>query len=267
MTNLKKQSGVAVTFDANELILGKGVVSEPVHTRSLEEARPYLMDRNAVSRRKNLYLMYRDVHNQQDEALFRKHGIRYDITVLFPGTLGGKKGEYIKTIGHTHPAMEVYEVLQGEAVFCLQYTGKKQNDVFYIGATKGEKVLIPSGMGHVTINIGTEPLILADLFSDTVKSDYSLFKKNHGASYWVCAPEFTNEGLTLAKNKRYKDIGDVLIGVPDTLATLGLSKKKSLYISFIEDPKLFNFLTDRKKESQLLKKGSLFVINWQGRLD
>lgn len=264
--NLKKQSGLAAIFEKDVITLGKGVVSEPVHMRSLEDARPYLMESTAASRRKNLYLMYRDAHKQEDEALFRKYGIRYDITVLFPGTLGGKNGEYIKTIGHTHPAMEIYEVLHGTALFCLQTVGNKENDVFYIGATKGQKILIPSGIGHVTINIGDEPLILADLFSDTVKSDYSLFKKRHGAAYWVCPPEWAGEGLTLTKNKKHTDIGEVLIGEPDSLADIGLPTQKPIYTSFIVDPKTFAFLTDKKKEAQMLKKTPLFVINWKGKL-
>ncbi len=266
MINLKKQSGISVTFDDDVMTLGKGIISEPIHMRSLEDARPYLMKQKATSRRKNLYLMYRDVHREQDEALFRKHGIRYDITVLFPGTLGGKNGEYIKTIGHTHPAAEIYEVLHGDALFCLQQVGNKQNDVFYINAKKGEKVLIPAGIGHVTINIGDEPLILADLFSDSIKSDYSLFKKRHGAAYWVSPPEFMGEGLTLTKNKRHTDIQEVLLGQPEALDSIGLSVKKPIYTAFIEDPKTFKLLTDHKKEVQLLKKTPLFVINWKGKL-
>lgn len=266
MINLKKQSGLSATFENDQLKLGKTIISEPVRVRALEDARPYLMDQKATSKRKNLYLMYRDVHRSEDEALFRKNGIRYDITVLFPGTIGGKHGEYIKTIGHTHPAAEIYEVLHGDALFCLQQVGNKLNDVFYINAKKGEKVLIPAGIGHVTINIGAEPLILADLFSDRIKSDYSLFKKRHGAAYWVSPPEYMGEGLTLTKNKKHTDIKEVLLGHPETLDPIGLTTKKPVYTAFIEDPKVFALLTDRKKEAQILKKNPLFVINWKGEL-
>ena len=188
MLNLKKQSGLPITFDGKTIRLGKGVVSEPMHARTLEDARAYLMDGKANMRRKDLYLMYRDVHRVDDETIFRKHGIRYDITVILPGTIGGKKGEFIRTIGHTHPAPEIYEVLAGEAMFTLQQFNEKNNGTFYIAATKGEKVLIPSGYGHITVNTGEEPLILADLFADHIKSDYSIFKKKHGAAYWVLPP-------------------------------------------------------------------------------
>lgn len=265
MLNLKKQSGLPAHFANNAVIFGKGVVFEPVRIRSLDDARPYLMDKNATSRRKNLYLMYRDPHLAYDEALFRKHGIRYDITVLFPGTIGGKNGEYIKTIGHTHPAAEIYEVLRGQALFILQRT-EEQGDLYYISATKGEKVIIPSGYGHITVNIGSEPLILADLFSDTVKADYSFFRKRHGAAYWVCAPEFTKDGLILSENKGHKNIGAMHMGVPASLDAIGLPAKSPLYTLFISDPKRFSFLTDPKKESVLTKKTPLFDISWSGKL-
>ncbi|OGM95199.1 hypothetical protein A2524_03960 [Candidatus Wolfebacteria bacterium RIFOXYD12_FULL_48_21] len=266
MLTLKKQSGLQLAFDDDAITLGKGVVSEPVHARTLEDARPYLMDKHATARRKNLYLMYRDMHREQDESIFRKYHIRYDITVLFPGTLGGKKGEYIRTIGHTHPAAEIYEVLAGEAMFVVQQIGAKQNDVFYIAATKNEKVLIPSGYGHITINVGTEPLILADLFSDSIKSNYSFFKKRRGAAFWVLLSPWEAEGITLAENKAHKDAGEVALGTPADLSKLGFPKKTPLYTLFTEDPTRFDILTNPKKEVIATKKTPLFTVNWKGKL-
>ncbi|EKD24283.1 MAG: hypothetical protein ACD_81C00062G0003 [uncultured bacterium] len=266
MKNLKKQSGLGITFDTDTISLGKGVVSEPMHARSLEDARPYLMDKKATSRRKNLYLMYRDVHQQKDEQIFRTNKIRYDITVIFPGTIGGKDGEYIRTIGHTHPAAEVYEVLSGNALFALQQTGKKTNDVFYIAANKGEKVLIPSQYTHITINIGSEPLILADLFADFVQSDYSDTKKNRGVAYWVLPPAWEQTGFTLAENTAYKNVGETSFGVPAELSSLNIPFNTPLYTLFVEDPKRFSFLTKKKDEVSIVKKTPLFEVNWQGKL-
>ena len=266
MLNLKKQSGVSIAFDGKTIHFGKGVISEPMHARTLKDALPYLMDNKAPARKRNLYLMYRDVHRVDDENVFRKHGIRYDITVILPGTIGGKKGEYIRTIGHTHPAPEIYEVLAGEAMFILQQFNAKNNSAFYIAATKGEKILIPSGYGHITVNTGEEPLILADLFIDRIKSDYLIFKKKQGAAYWVLPPEWEVKGITLAENKAYKNIGEVSLGTPSDLSPIGLPQKTPIYTLFTEDPKRFSFLTDPKKEVLIAKKGPLFIINWQGKL-
>ncbi len=266
MLNLKKQSGLTASFKDNVVIFGKGVISEPVTIRTLEEARPYLMDAKATSRRKNLYLMYRDPHREEDEDVFRNHHVRYDITVLFPGTIGGKKGEYIKTVGHTHPAPEIYEVLSGEATFVLQET-KTTEETFVINATAGMKVLIPTGFSHVTVNTGTKPLILADLFDDRVKSDYSLLKKRRGAPYWVLPSSLgLQAGLTLAKNPSYTHKGIVSLGLPNRSETYGVPTDEPLYTAFINHPDTFAFLTDSKKATQIFKKGLLFEIKWSGIL-
>lgn len=260
--NLKKQSGLPMTFDIDAIRFGTDVAFEPVHARTLEDARPYLMDKAATSRRKNLYLMYRGPHNQKDEAIFKKHGVRYDITVLFPGTIGGKKGEYIKTIGHTHSAAELYEVLHGTALFVLQeITG--ENRVFYIKATQGEKIIIPPEFGHITVNIGYEPLILADLFKADVQSDYSFFKKHRGAAYWVCPPEWSAEGMTLVQNTKHKQVGEVVIGTPADYSKLGLTQKAPIYTAFMNNPKAFAFLRDPKKAWKILDTCGLCYAEWE----
>lgn len=266
MRNLKKQSGLAVSFDGEEIILGNDVFSKPMHARTLADARPYLMDEKATSRRKNLYCMYRDAHLHQDESVFRKNGVRYDITVIFPGTLGGKNGEYLRTIGHTHPAPEIYEVLDGHAMFVLQQTTKSGNATFYISATKGEKIIIPSGYGHVTVNIGKKPLILADLFSDSIPSDYSLFKKHRGAAYWVLPPVQKKDLFTLSENESYTDIGTVSLGTPPSLLSLGIQSNVPLYTQFIKNPDHFRFLTKHKKVINTPKSMPLCTITWQGTL-
>lgn len=266
MVYLKKQSGIPLTFAGDAIAFGKDIIGEPEHARMLEDARPYLMEKTATSRRKKLYLMYRDVHRVQDEAIFRKNRIRYDITVIFPGTLGGKNGEYIRTIGHAHPAAEIYEVLDGEALFILQQIGGMQHDLYYITASKGEKMIIPSGYGHVTVNKGDTPLILADLFADSIRSDYSFFKKHHGPAYWVTPPAGETDDFTLTENPAHKNIGEFTLGIPADLSTIGLPRKKSLYALFTEDPKRFSFLTDQKKEAQLLKKATITTVEWRGKL-
>lgn len=274
MIDLRNQSGLSVAFNGNMIEFGKGIVSEPVHARTLEDARPYLMDEDATFRRKNLYLMYRDPHRTQDEAIFRKYGIRYDITVLFPGTLGGKKGEYVKTIGHTHSAAELYEVLHGTALFVLQEIAG-ENRVFFIKATKGEKVIIPPEFGHITVNTGSEPLILADLFKDGVKSDYSFFKKNRGAAYWVSAtvlsspkgPEWSAEGLTLTQNVKHKRVGESILGTPADYSKIGFSTKTPIYTAFIQDPKKFAFLLDPKKAWKILDAYGLCYAEWEEKLN
>ena len=72
-----------------------------------------------------LYFMYRDLAlTAEDRAYLNEQNLRFDITVIPPGTVGG---EYVKTKGHYHPISpsgigypELYQVLAGEALYHLQ---------------------------------------------------------------------------------------------------------------------------------------------------
>ncbi|MEM4554502.1 MAG: glucose-6-phosphate isomerase family protein [Candidatus Anstonellaceae archaeon] len=141
-----------------------------------------------------LYFMYRAV---------KKFGrLRYDITKILAFDLGG---EYNKTFGHTHPKSpsgtpwaEAYEVLEGKAHFLLQkVSGLGVQDAILVSAKKGEKVLIPPGYGHVTINPTLEPLLLANLVSDEFEADYSMFAQMKGACFYEL------HGGKLVRNRNY----------------------------------------------------------------
>ncbi len=79
-----------------------------------------------------------------------EQNIRFDITVIPPGAVGG---EYVTAKGHYHPASpagigypELYQVLAGEAHYLLQR--KDLRDIVVVIAKAGEFVLIPPGYGH-----------------------------------------------------------------------------------------------------------------------
>ncbi|MDD1749897.1 MAG: glucose-6-phosphate isomerase, partial [Methanothrix sp.] len=94
-----------------------------------------------------LYYMYRDLFlSRADKEKLLLQGLRYDITIIPPNMLGR---EYIKTAGHYHPLVpggrvtypELYEVLEGEALYLLQ--SLDLSDVVAVYASAGDKVLVP----------------------------------------------------------------------------------------------------------------------------
>jgi len=130
----------------------------------------------------DMYYMFRNV--------LARNGIRFDITVLSGKTV---HGECNKTYGHSHPEAEeglsfpeVYQVLDGSAVFLLQHTNRDRSVVVsMIKAEAGQVVLIPPNNGHVTINPNEgSRLVLANIVADGFESDYSEFKENHGAAFY-----------------------------------------------------------------------------------
>ena len=158
--------------------------------RELKDLKKVIYDQNWLKSAKNfpVYYMYRGVK--------KRGGLRYDITVIPPKMLGK---EFVKTKGHYHIGNygELYQVLKGEGIFLIQ--NKKIEDVYYIKARKGDRVLIPPNYGHVTINPSLKILKIGNWISKECKADYKNFEKLQGTCYY-----YTKSGWI--KNKNYKKI-------------------------------------------------------------
>ncbi|MDP3093671.1 MAG: glucose-6-phosphate isomerase family protein [bacterium] len=130
---------------------------------------------------------------------YRKDGLRYDQTVIFPKLLGK---EYPKTKGHEHPKeyVELIEVLQGQAIFLLQNDqGNKVKDAYFIRAKKGQAIISPRGYSHTTINTSGKILKIGTWIEDVSESDYHNIKRLKGFCYYC-----TLSGWK--KNKNYKRV-------------------------------------------------------------
>ncbi len=177
----------------------------------------------------DLYFMYRDLYlSRADNEKLLAQGLRYDITIIPPSMLGR---EYIKTAGHYHPAVsggavtypELYEVLEGEALYLLQ--NEDMSDVAVVHASAGDKVLVPPGYGHVTINRSNNTLKMANFVARDFSSLYEPYRAKGGAAYF-----FTREGWI--KNQRCSKAADLRrLEAPDSadLAKLGLKKSQEMY--------------------------------------
>jgi glucose-6-phosphate isomerase len=149
------------------------------------------------------YEMYRDQFaTKADQTWLREHGLRYDVTVIFPKVICS---EYNKTKGHYHPICsmgltypELYEVISGKAIYLLQKVDLSH--VIAIYANAGEAVLIPPDYGHVTINPSTtETLVMANIVSSKFSSIYSDYEERSGAAYY-----YLSNG-TFVKNSAYPE--------------------------------------------------------------
>lgn len=130
---------------------------------------------------------------------YRKDGLRYDETIIFPRLLGK---EFPKTKGHEHPkeCIELIEVLKGKAIFLLQKDEKNTvEDVYFIKAKKGQALISPSGYSHTTINNSGKELKIGTWMLDSCESDYENIKKYEGFCYY-----YTLSGWK--KNKDYKRV-------------------------------------------------------------
>ncbi len=132
-------------------------------------------------------------------AIKKKNRLRYDITII-PSLMLGK--EFVKTKGHKHLGnyQELFEVLEGQAIFLAQKRKKGFiEDVYAVPAKKGEIVIIPSGYDHITINPIKKILKVGNWIAEECKNDYSPIEKKQGICYF-----YTKSGWI--KNKNYKKV-------------------------------------------------------------
>ena len=165
------------------------------------------------------YLLYRDVHLASDRNVFRGHELRYDITVLLPATYDA---ELAKTAGHFHsrsasgvPFPEVYEILYGQAAIILQWpasaTPKRACLVQINVCAAGDRIIIPPGAGHLTVNLSDEPLVMSNLVASASENDYAPFAGARGAAVYLLADSTAPFGFRAVPNPRHSPPATVRI--------------------------------------------------------
>lgn len=223
--------------------------------RWLFDMKDVIYDREWLSSGKNieLYYMYRELSLSKNDALtMKEHGLRYDITIIPPRMLGC---EFVKTAGHYHPIVpgtnttfpEIYEVLNGEAHYLLQKPGDDGiEDVILIKAGEGDKVIIPPGYGHLTINASNNELKMANWVARDFESIYAPIKEKGGGAYFIL-----DRGSV--KNPRYGNVPQIRLLKTSNLKELGLQKNREMY-ALIRDMKKLEFLTKPNEYGWLFEK-------------
>ena len=245
--DLQVTSGLPLQADGDgRLIFGAGLTVVTPAVRTREEMREVLLDPEADAPAE-LYYMYRDVCRQQDRELLAQHGLRYDVTVIRPGLLGR---EYIKTAGHYHPLKpgtevtypEVYEVLAGKAHYLLQTEPDEDGvEAILIEATAGDKVLIPPGYGHITINPASEFLIMSNWVAADFTSVYGPIKELAGGAYFEV--QTADEEGQFIVNPSYQPTPRLSTRPPEERPEFGLIRGRHMYLEFLEAPEKLAFLT------------------------
>ncbi|MDD1724930.1 MAG: glucose-6-phosphate isomerase [Methanospirillum sp.] len=206
--------------------------------RSFTELRAVFADPEC-SCKGQAYEMFRAVaKDEEDREWLSANHIRYDVTRIPARIICG---EWIKTKGHYHPLSpdgvsypEIYEVLEGDALYLLQK--QDLSDLILVKAHSGDLVLIPPGYGHVTVNPSDKTLLMANLVSSSFTSDYLPFEKLRGAAYYLFS-----DGL-IGKNTHYPDrIPEIRI-IEATGKTLPKPFPQSDLYGCVGDEKLLRFL-------------------------
>lgn len=241
MKSLKEISGLDIRIDKNKLLYDENFEVEP-KSRLFSEAKEIY--KSEISPEDELYYMYRYFEKISDKNIFETNDAEYDITVINAGKVGD---EFIKTKGHYHALIpdsdmsypEVYEVIDGKIEYLVQTkpNDDKETNVVIIKTQKGDKVIVPPNYGHVSINVGNDIAISSNLQKRDLPAgaDYGGFEYYHGGAMYR-----TENGWE--ENPEYK-IKSVKYVTPKEKPEWGLTKNKSLYNSFVENPEKFDFIT------------------------
>lgn len=178
---------------------------------------------------KELYYMYRDLYkNEKDHEKIESKQLRYDITIIPPQTLGE---EYVKTAGHYHPNVpehhisyaEVYQVLEGEAVYLLQKASEDAiEDVIVVEAKAKDIVVIPPDYGHITINKSDKELMMANWVSREFSSMYTTIKEHAGGTYFLLKDGYK-------QNPKYTNLPAIRYMKPTDPKMMGLKQNEDMY--------------------------------------
>lgn len=243
MIDLEMLSGLPLQLaDDGRLVPTADLAPIDVRSRGFADLRPVLAD-PASSPEGIAYWMYRGVALPGDAAALAEQHLRYDITIIAPAVLGR---EYVKTAGHYHPAApsgvpygEVYEVLHGRAAYFMQQTdGHGITDAVVVYAGPGDKVNMPPGYGHVTVNIGDTPLVMCNLVAADFASVYGDYAERRGGAYYFVR---TPDGLAVEANPRYPVVPGLREASPSLDAELGLGRQP-LYTAWQAQPARFRYL-------------------------
>lgn len=246
IVDLYGTSGLPLALDGTVLLYGEGVSSERMTPRMLAEHKDVLAPCSELDGPEETYFMHRGIHTGDTGGLLSRNDYRYDVTVLAKGFVGA---EPIKTVGHYHPVKpgtavsypEIYEVLSGEAHYVLQKVdGDSVDDLVVVTVKAGEKLIIPPGYGHVTINTGEKPLAMSNIIEANFKSVYEPYVSHRGAAVyyyrdrgWVRNDSYEAAGFSKAVPKEKKD--------------MGIDFSRPLFTSVIDSPESFEYVVNPEK--------------------
>ena len=264
LQSLERQTGLPLAFNpiTDSLHLADGIICDIVSVRTAAQMTEYIGESGVMASDGTIYSVWRNIARQEDEARLRLSHLRYDITVLKTGHFTGQKKEFFRTAGHYHPVKpgtgiaypEVFEVISGRACWLLQRPAANDNgnidEIYAVEAGPGEKAVILPGFGHISINAGAEPLIMANWVGDTFQYDYDPWRKFRGGG-WRAVERPGGNGMEFTKNGNYSRVPELKKLRPKEVPEFGLVKSRPLY-SLAAEIKKLDFLNSPENFMHIL---------------
>jgi glucose-6-phosphate isomerase len=225
MIELSPFAGFSVKLDPQALTLSfdPGTTTAPPTVRRLDEVRPLLRDPLAEGP-DHLYTIYMDIRVPGSAGELRSRGLGYGAVVYNHGSLGR---EAVRSQGHVHSASpvagiaysEIYEFWHGHGLVYMQDSATGDvSDVIVVEALPGDKVVIPPGWPHATVNVGDGPMAFGAVYALEAQLLYEPLRKLQGTAHYVLA-----DG-TLEPNPRYRKVPPARRQAPHEIPEHGIGR-------------------------------------------
>jgi glucose-6-phosphate isomerase, archaeal len=236
--DLRQISGLGLELDdQGNLHLEASLAVEERRFRRLDELTAVYLDQEACRGDRVAYEMINGVVAAEDVDRLAGLPVRYELT-FFPALKIGQ--EYVKTLGHIHlpervsgiDHPEICEVLAGRAHFFfmrLNPDGKSAERAFYVELTTGQKIIIPPGYEHLTINPGPGPMLFSDVVARAVGGNYERMKAARGAVYLEVERD---QKSAFIPNPHYHSHPTLTQVYPKEFPQIGLVSAEPLYTTF-----------------------------------
>jgi glucose-6-phosphate isomerase, archaeal len=248
MKDLQAVSGLDLRLDEGDLTLrfGDGVEHPDGERRRLDDVRASLADPTAAGP-DHLYTVYMDIARRQDLPALHDQGLLYGAVVYNHGTIGR---ELLRSQGHIHSEKpgtglrhsEVYEFWTGNGFVYLQKEcGPDVTRAYLVPVGPGDKVVVPFGWVHLTVNAGPEVLSFGAWCARDNKLEYDELRALGGPAHF-----FLPDG-GIVPNPRYRTVPEPVRVAPSDLPLLDIPYDRPIYTSWRERPSLFDFLPNPER--------------------
>ena len=193
MIDLSEIAGVGLGLSGeNTLVFSEAMNPVVESVRQINSLSAVWMEAS-VQGAEDIYRVYWGAYRAAEQPAFSQYGLDHAYVVLFPGTYGC---EYSKTQGHYHPPLpvsnlstpELYKVLYGHGCFLLQHALPPYDhvdDVVLLEASAGDVFYVAPNYGHLTINLGDEPLVFEAFLSSNLTPNTEPYRARRGGAYYV----------------------------------------------------------------------------------
>ncbi len=249
MIDLSKMAGVKLSLTADgQLHFAEPMSALVESVRQVDSLAAVWMD-PTVRGATDIYRVYWGAYRADDQVIFAEHGLDHAYVVLLPGIYNG---EYNKTQGHYHPPVagtnastpELYKVLHGRGRFLLQRSSPpfaKVEDVVLLDVGPGDVFHVAPNYGHLTINLGEEPLVFEAFLSKNLTPITEPYRARRGGTHYLIREA---DGPAVLCNERYGDLPNLRQISSADLKPWETHWGELLYPWFVQHAAAFHFLAD-----------------------